>query len=209
MSKRTGLSKAKGVEYGYGQVEANRLTGITFGNIEAQAPAYEIPTEGENTTKYQPIDQLENGMFLCVIAEPTEAEFNVAANIPMGRIAVRPGDAKAKAAKATPYLVYSEKKIYDERFGYNDFADLAADKVDGVIYPRLIGLTPDSCVFTTNTVNVEDITELTVGSFLYIGNDGILTDTAGDNTVYKFAIDKVYTMPDNQPAVKVHCVRGN
>ena len=25
----------------YGQVEANRLSGITFGYIEAQAPAYE------------------------------------------------------------------------------------------------------------------------------------------------------------------------
>lgn len=32
---------AKYVQRGYGQVEPNRLSGITFGNIEAQAPAYE------------------------------------------------------------------------------------------------------------------------------------------------------------------------
>lgn len=42
------------VEKGYGQVEANRLSGITFGHIEAQAPAYENGAEGA-----KPIAELE------------------------------------------------------------------------------------------------------------------------------------------------------
>ena len=115
------------VTKGYGQVEPNRLTGITFGNIEAQAPAY----EDANATTL--IEELENGMFLCVIEDRSETS-------PMGRIAVLPGAAPATAA---PYLVFSEKKMYDERAGYSDFVDRAADKVDGTMYPRLIGMTHD------------------------------------------------------------------
>lgn len=173
---------------GYGQVEPNRLTGITFGNIEAQAPAYE---DAEATTL---IEELENGMFLCVIEDLSETS-------PMGRIAVLPGAAPATAA---PYLVFSEKKMYDERMGYSDFVDRAADKVDGTLYPRLIGMTPDSCVYTTNTIN-EAPESLVVGDVLYVGDDGYLSKIAGVNTVLEFHVVKVYTMPDGQPAVKVQC----
>lgn len=177
---------AKFVTKGYGQVEANRLAGITFGNIEAQAPAYETAAA---TT---PIAELENGMFLCVIPDASETS-------PMGRIAVLPGVAPATA---TPYLVYSEKKIYDERLGYADFVDKASDKVDGLLYPRLIGITPDSDVFTTNTIN-EEVDTLAVGDVLYVGDDGYLSTTKGTNTTYQFEVVKVYTMPDGQPGVKV------
>lgn len=187
---------AKLVSKGYGQVEANRLSGITFGNIEAQAPAFE---DAEGST---PIAELENGRFLCVIADKNGVS-------PMGRIAVIPGEADATA---TPYLVYSEKKLYDERDGYCDFVDRAADKVDGKIYPRLIGLTTDSCVLTTNTVDatlaeIKALGEQGVGGKLYINDDGYLSTTQGTNTCYAFIIDKVYTMPDGQDAVKIHCVR--
>lgn len=170
---------------GFGQVEANRLTGITFGNIEAQAPAY---TTAAATTK---IAELENGMFLCVIADASETS-------PMGRIAVLPG---AAPATAVPYLVYSEKKIYDERLGYSDFVDKAADKVDGTLYPKLVGLTPDSCVFTTNTIKAAP-GSISVGDIFYVGDDGYLVDTKGDNEVYQFVAIKVYTMPDGQEGVK-------
>lgn len=184
---------AKYVERGYGQVEPNRLSGITFGNIEAQAPAFE-DAEGET-----PIAELENGMFLCVIADKNNKG-------PLGRIAVLPGKAPATA---TPYLVFSEKKIYDERLGYSDFVDRAADKVDGLLFPRLVGITPDSCVFTTNTIGGEDadaetlVTTLEVGTVLYIGDDGYLGTEKGTNTMYQFEVSKVYTMPDGQRGVKL------
>ncbi len=177
---------AKYVQRGFGQLEANRLTGITFGNIESQAPAY------EDTAATTPIAELENGMLLCVIADTSETA-------PLGRIAVLPGVAPATAR---PYLVFSERKMYDERMGYCDFVDKAADKVDGLLFPKLIGLTPDSCIFTTNTIN-EAPDSLEVNDVLYVGDDGYLTKTAGTNQVYQFTVVRKYTMPDGQPAVKV------
>lgn len=170
----------------YGQVEANKLSGITFANNIAQAPAYE---DAAATT---PIAELENGMFLKVIADLTETS-------PMGYIAVLPGEAPASAK---PYIVYSEKKLYDEREGYADFVDRAADKVDGLLYPRLIGMTPDSDLFTTNTIN-EAPGSLAVGDILYVGDDGYLTKTAETDEVLQFEVVKVYTMPDGQEGVKL------
>lgn len=183
------------IEGKYGQVEANRLSGITFGNIEAQSPAYES-AEGTPT----PIAELENGMFLCLAADT--ADFGA----PMGRIAVLPGAAKATA---TPYLVYSERKQYDERaWGFSDFIDRAKDKVDGLLYPRLIGITIDNDVFTTNTIDAEP-DSLQVGDVLYVGDEGYLTTTKGVNTVYSFEVIKVYTMPDGQPGVKLLARAGD
>lgn len=170
----------------YGQVEANRLTGITFGNIEAQAPAY------EDLDALEPIAELENGMFLCVVADTSETS-------PMGRIAVLPGVAPVTAK---PYLVYSEKKIYDERLGYADFVDKAETKVDGLLYPRLIGITPDSDVYTTNTINAVG-GSLKVGDILFVGDDGYLSPAAGANLTYQFQVVKVYTMPDGQEGIKL------
>lgn len=171
---------------GYGQVEPNRLTAMVDANMESQAPAY------EDETADTPIAELENGMFLCVIADTSETS-------PMGRIAVLPG---AAPATATPYMVYSERKIYDERLGYSDFVDRAIDKVDGTLYPRLFGMTPDSDVYTTNTIN-EATDSLAVGDILYVGDDGYLSTTKGTNTNYEFHVVRVYTLPDGQPAVKL------
>lgn len=177
---------AKYVQRGYGQVEANRLTGITFGHIESQAPAY------EDAAAATPIAELENGMFLCVIPDTAGVS-------PLGRIAVLPG---AAPATAVPMLVFSEKKRYDERMGYCDYVDKAEDKVDGTLYPRLVGITADTCVWTTNTIN-EDPDSLEVGDILFVGDDGYLAKAAGTNTHFQFEVVRKYTMPDNQPAVKL------
>lgn len=177
---------AKYVQRGYGQVEPNRLSGITFGHIEAQAPAYE---DADAST---PIAELENGMLLCVIPDTSETS-------PLGRIAVLPGEAPASAI---PMLVFSEKKMYDERMGYCDFVDKAADKVDGTLYPRLVGLTADTCVWTTNTID-EESDSLEVGDILYVGDNGYMSKTPGKNTHFQFEVVRKYTMPDGQPAVKV------
>lgn len=192
------------VERGYGQVEANRLSGITFGNIEAQAPAYMKDAAGA----FKPIPELENGMFLCVIADTSEA----LAGAGLGRIAVLPGDVPADQEETcTPYLVYSERKQYDEREMYCDFVDKAADKVDGLLFPKLIGMTPDSDVYTTNTLNnakhTASVPTVAVGDVFYVGDDGYLTKTAAKNKVYCFEVSKVYTMPDNQTGIKLQCKR--
>lgn len=177
------------VERGWGQVEPNRLTGITFGNLESQAPAYE-----SLDAKAAPIATLENGMFLCI-----GPNINELAGAPMGRVAILPG---AATENEMPYLVFSERKQYDEREGYCDFVDKAEDKVDGLLYPRLVGITPDSCVYTTNTIN-EAKGSLAVGDLLYVGDDGYLSKTPATNTRICFQVTKVYTMPDNQPGVKL------
>jgi len=170
----------------YGQVEPNKLSGITFANNIAQAPAY------LDETATDAIPELENGMFLKVIADTTEGS-------PMGYIAVLPG---AAPATAKPYLVFSEKKIYDERHGYSDFVARAAEFVDGLIYPRLIGITPDSDLYTTNTIN-EDPGSLAVGDVLYVGDDGYLSKAQETDAVLQFVVVKVYTMPDGQEGVKL------
>lgn len=56
-------------------------------------------------------------------------------------------------------------------------------------------------IFTTNTINE---TELAVGDVLVVGDDGILTKTAGANAGdMKWQVVKVYTMPDHQKGVKL------
>jgi hypothetical protein len=178
----------------YGQVEPNRLSGITYGVIEAQAPAFSSATPDPEDIPATAIPILENGQFLCVIPDTVGVS-------PLGRIAVLPGVAPATAV---PMLVFNETELYDERLSYGDYAQGAEiPYVDGVLYPRLVGLTPDTDVFTTNTLNVTaptDVTDpttsaLTLGQILYIGNDGYLTTAKGTNTVYEFHVIKKYTMP--------------
>ena len=56
-------------------------------------------------------------------------------------------------------------------------------------------------IFTTNTINA---TTLNVGDSLYVGDDGILTTTKGDNSGdMVWQVVKVYTMPDHQKGVKL------
>ena len=60
-------------------------------------------------------------------------------------------------------------------------------------------------IMTTNTINEE---ELSVGDILVVGDDGYLTKTAGANAGnMKWVVSKVYTMPDNQPGVKVQRIQ--
>lgn len=170
----------------YGQVEPNKLSGITFGNAVAQAPAY------KEAAATNPIEELENGMFLKVIPDTKGVS-------PLGYIAVLPG---AAPATAKPMMVFNEKKLYDERQGYSDFVAKASEEVTGVLTPRLIGMTPDADTFTTNTIEAAP-GSLNVGDKLYVGNDGYLSKTAGTDTVLEFHVVKVYTLPDGAEAVKL------
>ena len=109
---------------GYGQVERQHMAAPHNGQIYAQLPA--LDNEGKAIT------QLENGQFL------------------------KYDYANGKAWKGTAsdgkewFLVYNEEKLYDERYqNHKDFAMLAKDMSDGIIYPRLLR-TFVGDIFTTN-----------------------------------------------------------
>lgn len=175
---------AQFVKKGYGQVEANRLTAMINGEMESQAPAYK--TEDAAAV----IEELENGMFLETVVDKHNKS-------PLGRLAVLP-----TVGKNPLFMVYSEKKLYDERDGYSDFVDKVADKVDGVLYPRLFKLQPGVDVWTTNTVDAAP-GSVNVGDTLYAGSKGYLSATDDGNQTLKFTVLKVTTLPNGQEAVKV------
>ena len=154
---------------GYGQVERQHMAAPHNGQIYAQLPA--MKSENSN---WVPITQLENGQFL---------KYNYAD----GR-ASTDGDIEW-------FLVYNEEKLYDERYqNHKDFAMLAKDMSDGIIYPRLLR-TFVGDIFTTNafrtaatgsgasavpaaTVSGPDdeitIPDLAIGDYVTIDADGWL-----------------------------------
>lgn len=181
MAKKSALAY---VQEGYAQVEPNRLTAMVNGEMESQAPAIKGDGSGKG------IELLENGMFLCIVADGAGVS-------PMGRIAVLPGGA---GATDEAYLVFNERKVYDEREMARDYAMVADKFIDGLPFPRLFKITAGD-VFTTNCI-ADDVVPA-VGIPLYVGDDGYLTATPATNTSVRFLITKVYTMPDGEPGVKL------
>lgn len=174
---KTKLSKAAFVKLGYGQVEPNHLSARRTGQIYAQLPAAST------------IDVLENGQFAKYDYANNEVNFT---------------------GEGEWMLVLNEVKVYEPRETDADFA-MVKDNYGATVYnavgdtmkdgtkmvPRLLK-TNVGDIFTTNTVNEDS---LTVGDNLYVGSDGYLCKTTGDGP--KFAVVKVYTMPDGQPGVKI------
>ena len=170
------LSKAAYVKTGYGQVEPNHLSARRTGQIYAQLPAN------------KDIEVLENGQF---------AKYDIAE-----------GEVNFTGAGEW-MLVLNEIKLYEPRQTDADFAMIRDNYVAAVydatgaamaegtkMVPRLIK-TNVGDIFTTNTINVA---APEVGDTLTPGADGYLTEGEGD---IEFTVVKVYTMPDNQPGVKL------
>ena len=66
--------------------------------------------------------------------------------------------------------------------------------------PRLLK-THVGDIYTTNMINEESVT---LEQILYVGDDGILCGTKGDNSGdMEWQVVKIYTMPDHQPGVKL------
>ena len=96
-------------------------------------------------------------------------------------------------------LVFNEIKLYDDRKQmYRDYAMKKADSVDGKMVPRLFKINIGD-IYTTNMI---DEIDPTVGSFLTINTNGILT-TGEETDVPCFQVAKRYTLADGQDAVKV------
>jgi hypothetical protein len=198
---------------GYAQVEPNHLSARYTGQIYAQLPAKNSGTA---------IAQLENGQFLKYNYKDGCASVN--------------GDGEWM-------LVFNEEKLYDERRqNHKDFVMLASDMTDGLIYPRLLK-TNIGDIFITNAFGgasagpdavKTNITDLALGDFVTVGNDGWLAKTTGkleDLTAPVFQVvphfsqfkddgtitpahstvggEEVYayTLPDMQDAVKLQRVK--
>ena len=178
---------------GYAQVEPNHLSARYTGQIYAQLPAMTATTSG-GTTTVTPIPQLENGQFL---------RYNYAA----GRASVD--------GSGEWMLVFNEEKLYDERRqNHKDFAMLAKDMADGLIYPRLLK-TNIGDIFTTNTfagaATGPDVTvtgpSLSVGTKLYVNASTGFLATSGDTNGPQFQVVKEYNLADMQPAVKIQRIK--
>ena len=183
---------------GYGQVEPNHLSAQRTGQIYAQLPA-------DNS-----INVLENGQFVKYNYKDGKVDFT---------------------GEGEWMLVYNEVKLYDApwRESYKDFAMIkdnytpGSDTIThdglgpfkGQMVPRLFK-TNIGDIFTTNCLEKANtsgkaevtLTDLTVGDIVApTKTNGYLkksdSGTTTDDTVMKWQVVKLTTMPDGQAAVKL------
>lgn len=179
MAKKS-LSQAKFVKLGYGVIEPNHLSARRNGKIYAQLPADKS------------IEVLENGQF--VKYDYANGVVNFTGEGPW-------------------MLVFNEPKVYESRKTNADFAMKREDYVayvynaandampEGtVMVPRVMN-TDRGDIYTTNMVDEES---LTVGDRLAPNAKGILNKASAESaTECVWQVAKVYTMPDEQPGVKL------
>ena len=171
-------SQATYVTNGYGQVEPNHLSAQRTAQIYAQLPA-----KGD-------IDVLENGQFVKYNYKDGVVDF---------------------AGAGEWMLVYNEVKVYEPRETDADFA-MIKENYDARVYNALGAAMPEGSkmvprvfktnigdIFTTNCV-MEDGIEL--GAKLTPNANGILAVDEGA-TDFVWEVVKVYTLGDNQKAVKL------
>lgn len=213
------LSKAKFVKLGYGQVEPNHLSARRTGQIYAQLPADES------------IEVLENGQFVKYDYATGKVNFTGA-----GEWLLVFNEVKVYGDRETDADFAMKKSDYNARVyspvgqnssnlvTYGDYTGEAKYEGTDTAYqmkmpaysypqnmpegtkmvPRCLK-TNEMDIMTLNTINEE---ELSVGDILVVGDDGYLTKTAGANAGnMKWVVSKVYTMPDNQPGVKVQRIQ--
>ena len=183
---------------GFGQVEPNHLSAQRTGQIYAQLPA-------DNS-----INVLENGQFVKYNYKDGKVDFT---------------------GEGEWMLVYNEVKLYDApwRESYKDFAMIkdnytpGSDSIThdglgpfkGQMVPRLFK-TNIGDIFTTNCLEKANtsgkaevtLTDLTVGDVVApTKTNGYLkksdSGTTTDDTVMKWQVVKLTTMPDGQAAVKL------
>ena len=213
------LSKAKFVKLGCGQVEPNHLSARRTGQIYAQLPADES------------IEVLENGQFVKYDYATGKVNFTGAGEwlLVFNEVKVY-GDRETDADFAMKKSDYNAR-VYSpvgqnssDLVTYGDYTGEAKYEGTDTAYqmkmpaysypqnmpegtkmvPRCLK-TNEMDIMTLNTINEE---ELSVGDILVVGDDGYLTKTAGANAGnMKWVVSKVYTMPDNQPGVKVQRIQ--
>ena len=177
---KTKLSQATFVKLGYGQIEANHRSARRNGKIYAQLPADKT------------IDVLENGQF--VKYDYAKGVVNFEGEGPW-------------------MLVFNEPKVYENRQTNADFAMKREDYV-AYVYNAANDAMPEGAVMVPRvmntdagdimTINLVDEETLTKGDKLAPNAKGILDKASGATaTECVWQVAKVYTMPDEQPGVKL------
>ena len=210
------LGNAKFVKRGYGQVEVNHVAFQRTGQIYAQLPAA------------ADIALLENGQFAKYDYEAKEVNFTGKGDWLMvfnevklykdreqyedfamikrnynGRVYSPIGQESSELKTVVNYDGEAFKEDSEEGFAIQmPVFNYPQNMPEGTkMVPRLVKINTGDLI-TMNTVNEET---LAVGDVLMVGADGYLAK-AGDENGPKFLVVKVYTLADNQPAVKLQCI---
>lgn len=210
------LGNAKFVKRGYGQVEVNHVAFQRTGQIYAQLPAA------------ADIALLENGQFAKYDYEAKEVNFTGKGDWLMvfnevklyedreqyedfamikrnynGRVYSPIGQESSELKTVVNYDGEAFKENSEEGFAIQmPVFNYPQNMPEGTkMVPRLVKINTGDLI-TMNTVNEE---ALAVGDVLMVGADGYLAK-AGDENGPKFLVVKVYTLADNQPAVKLQCI---
>ena len=210
------LGNAKFVKRGYGQVEVNHVAFQRTGQIYAQLPAA------------ADIALLENGQFAKYDYEAKEVNFTGKGDGLMvfievklykdreqyedfamikrnynGRVYSPIGQESSELKTVVNYDGEAFKEDSEEGFAIQmPVFNYPQNMPEGTkMVPRLVKINTGDLI-TMNTVNEET---LVVGDVLMVGADGYLAK-AGDENGPKFLVVKVYTLADNQPAVKLQCI---
>lgn len=207
------LSKAAYVKRGYGQVEPQMLSAQRTGQIYAQLPANQDIEVLENGqfVKYDYVNKEVNftgkGEWMLVFNEVklykdrqqyedfamVKQDYNARVYSPIGQ-----NSSELKTVMNYEGEAYREGSseafsIAIPAFNYPQNMPEGTKMVPRVIKTNVGDL------YTTNCVNEK---ELAVGDELMVGADGYLAKS-GDAEGPVFAVVKVYTLADNQPAVKL------
>ena len=170
---------------GFGQVEANHLSGIVTGQIYAQLPA-------DNTTMG---NILEQGRF---------AKYDYA----NGKVNLT-GEGEWMLIYNEEHH-YDERRPY-----HKDYAMRADELIDKVMVPRLIRTYVGDIMTTNTlkqpATDYDGTTvghDLSVNDYLVIGANGYLTySSTKPQTGICWKVVKVYTMPDGQPGLKIQRIQ--
>lgn len=203
------LSKAKFVEFGYGQVEPNHLSSRRTGQIYAQLPAN------------KDIEILENGQFVKYDYAAGEVNFTG-----KGEWMLVFNEVKVYDVRETDQDFAMIKGNYNARV-YSPIGQETSDMIniggfeensisvptftvpkvmpEGTKMVPRVAKTNLGDIITLNTINEDSVA---VGDELVVGDDGYLTKTAGANAGdMKWSVVKVYTMPDNQRGAKIQRIQ--
>ena len=207
------LSKAAYVKRGYGQVEPQMLSAQRTGQIYAQLPANQDIEVLENGqfVKYDYVKKEVNftgkGEWMLVFNEVklykdrqqyedfamVKQDYNARVYSPIGQ-----NSSELKTVMNYEGEAYREGSSEAFSIAIPAF-NYPQDMPEGTkMVPRVIK-TNVGDLYTTNCVNEK---ELAVGDELMVGADGYLAKS-GDAEGPVFAVVKVYTLADNQPAVKL------
>lgn len=209
------LSKAAFVKRGYGQVEPQHLSAQRTGQIYAQLPAnkdIEVLENGQ-FVKYDYVNKEVNftgkGEWMLVFNEvklykdrEQYEDFAMIKQNYNARVYSPIGQEVSDIKTVLNFEGEARREGSNEAFsiGIPTFNYPQVMPEGTKMVPRVIK-TNVGDLFTTNCIN-EAEGSLAVGDELKVGADGYLTK-AGDDNGPVFAVVKVYTLADNQPAVKL------